>query len=57
MLLGLKEPLRPGQSIPLTLQFEKAGTEQVTVTVRDSAAASEGAAGSAGMQIPMPAQR
>ena len=33
MLLGLSEPLREGQSFPLTLSFEKAGTREVTVVV------------------------
>lgn len=33
MLLGLTHPLREGQSFPLTLDFEKAGSRTVTVTV------------------------
>jgi copper(I)-binding protein len=33
MLLGLNGPLREGQSFPLTLTFEKAGTREVTVAV------------------------
>jgi periplasmic copper chaperone A len=33
MLLGLNQPLREGQSFPLTLDFEKAGPRMVTVTV------------------------
>ena len=33
MLLGLNGPLREGQSFPLTLTFEKAGTRDVTVVV------------------------
>jgi copper(I)-binding protein len=33
MLLGLKAPLREGQSFPLTLTFAKAGTQTVTVAV------------------------
>lgn len=33
MLLGLKQPLREGQSFPLTLTFEKAGVVEVTVSV------------------------
>lgn len=36
MLIGLKQGLKAGDSIPLTLQFEKAGTIQVTATVRDA---------------------
>jgi periplasmic copper chaperone A len=33
MLMGLNQPLREGQSFPLTLDFEKAGPRTVTVTV------------------------
>ena len=33
MLLGLHQPLREGQSFPLTLNFEKAGPREVTVSV------------------------
>jgi periplasmic copper chaperone A len=33
MLTGLNSPLREGQSFPLTLTFEKAGTREVTVAV------------------------
>jgi len=33
MLMGLNGPLREGQSFPLTLTFEKAGTRDVTVAV------------------------
>jgi copper(I)-binding protein len=33
MLIGLTEKLNPGQSFPLTLTFEKAGTREVTVSV------------------------
>jgi copper(I)-binding protein len=33
MLMGLNQPLREGQSFPLTLEFEKAGPRTVTVTV------------------------
>jgi hypothetical protein len=33
MMMGLKHPLQPGQSIPLTLQFDKAGTRAVSVAV------------------------
>lgn len=34
MLIDLKQPLRAGQSFALTLQFEKAGTVQVSVPIR-----------------------
>lgn len=33
MLTGLKQPLVAGQSFPVTLEFEKAGKQQVTVTI------------------------
>lgn len=34
MLMGLKAPLKEGESFPLTLTFEKAGAVQVTVPVQ-----------------------
>ena len=39
MLMGLNGPLREGQSFPLTLTFEKAGTREVTVAVEKPGAA------------------
>src|SRR5215469_8160071 len=39
MLLGLDAPLREGQSFPLTLTFEKAGTLTVTVVIEKPGAA------------------
>ena len=33
MIVGLKQPLKEGQSFPLTLQFEKAGPMDVTVPI------------------------
>jgi periplasmic copper chaperone A len=33
MLVGLKQPLKQGQTFPLTLKFEKAGNTNVTVSV------------------------
>jgi periplasmic copper chaperone A len=44
MLMGLKEPLREGQSFPLTLDFEKAGPRTVTVTVEKAGAKGPGPA-------------
>jgi hypothetical protein len=38
MLLGLKRPLQPGQPVPLTLRFEKAGEVAVEVSVDAPAA-------------------
>lgn len=39
MLMGLKEPLKAGQSFPLTLTFQKAGPRTVTVAVESLGAA------------------
>jgi periplasmic copper chaperone A len=44
MLLGLNQPLREGQSFPLTLDFEKAGPRTVTVAVEKTGAAGPGPA-------------
>ena len=33
-LVGLKQPLQVGQTLPLTLQFEKAGQRRVEVEIR-----------------------
>ena len=52
MLAGLAEPLRPGQSFPLTLQFEKAGMQQVSVTITASGAAAPASATGGGMKMP-----
>jgi periplasmic copper chaperone A len=38
MLMGLNQPLREGQSFPLTLDFERAGPHTVTVTVEKAGA-------------------
>ena len=38
MLIGLKQPLKPGDKFPLTLNFEKSGKLEVSVTVEDAAA-------------------
>ncbi len=54
MLMGLKAPLRVGQSFPLTLQFDKAGAQQVTVSVEKPGASGPETQGS-GMKTPMPA--
>ena len=52
MLVGLTEPLRAGQSFPLTLYFAKAGTMQVTVAVEAAGTGPTPAAGSGGMKMP-----
>ena len=33
MLMGLQHPLQPGQSVPLTLRFEKSGTRDVNAAI------------------------
>jgi copper(I)-binding protein len=42
MLMGLKEPLVEGKFFPLTLNFERAGTVEVTVTVAEPDGQSDG---------------
>lgn len=51
MLQGLSRPLRVGESFPLTLRFEKAGMQQVTVVVEKAGAMGMDRDG--GMQMPM----
>ncbi|HVJ55803.1 MAG TPA: copper chaperone PCu(A)C [Aliidongia sp.] len=46
MLIGLKQPLKVGDSFPLTMTFEKAGAVVTTVTVEPN-----GAAGHDGMKM------
>lgn len=36
MLLGLRQPLKAGDTVPLTLSFEKAGKAEVSVIVKDA---------------------
>ncbi len=42
MLMGLKTPLQPGHSFPLSVTFEKAGTIQTSVTVQPIGATAPG---------------
>lgn len=42
MLIGLSQPLKAGDKIPLTLTFEKAGKLEVSVYVEDKAAKDAG---------------
>jgi len=51
MLMGLKVPLKAGQSFALTLTFAKAGTKTVDVAVEKV-----GASGPMPMAMPMPGQ-
>jgi copper(I)-binding protein len=57
MLVGLKEPLRSGQSFPLTLHFEKAGASEVTVIVAKTGAMGPASHTGAHAPTPMPAGR
>lgn len=45
MLMGLSQPLKAGDKIPLTLTFEKSGKVEVSLHVEDAAAAKDGKAG------------
>lgn len=38
MLIGLKQPLKPGDKVPLTLHFKKAGKVETQATVQDKKA-------------------
>ena len=40
MLMGLRQPLTAGSTLPLELRFERSGTRQVTATVRPPSGAS-----------------
>lgn len=53
MLMGLKQPLKAGQSFPLSLTFAKAGTRTVNVAVEKVGASGPMPAGT--MSMPMPA--
>ena len=63
MLVGLHQPLRPGESFPLTLHFEKAGDSEVTVAIVKAGAmgteshTGPGGGGQIPMKTPMPAGR
>jgi copper(I)-binding protein len=52
MLTGLTQPLKEGQSFPLTLAFEKSGTRELTVTVQKVGSMGTGN-GMPGMDMPM----
>jgi hypothetical protein len=54
MLMGLKAPLRPGQSFPLTLHFAKAGTREVNVAVEKVGAMGMPGHAGGGTAMPMP---
>ena len=52
MLLGLKHPLRPGESFPLTLDFAKSGKREVSVTVEKMGAMGQNEHASGSMAMP-----
>lgn len=45
MMVGLKQPLKEGQNLPLTLQFEKAGNVAVTASIGKVGAMEHGSMG------------
>jgi copper(I)-binding protein len=51
MMMDLKSPLKQGDKVPLTLQFEKAGKVAVTLDVQGVGA--QGPSGSTGMDMKM----
>jgi copper(I)-binding protein len=62
MLFGLKQPLKDGDRIPLTLRFEHAGELTVQLGVRAAGAGAPGAMmehgqGGGGQGMPMPMRR
>jgi periplasmic copper chaperone A len=52
MLTGLAKPLQEGQTFPLTLDFAKAGTRQVTVSVEKVGAMGPGGKANSGSNMP-----
>ncbi|MBV9827456.1 MAG: copper chaperone PCu(A)C [Alphaproteobacteria bacterium] len=56
MLMGLKAPLQPGQSFPMTLQFAKAGSREVTVAIEKPGAMESRANPGGGTSMPAPTQ-
>jgi copper(I)-binding protein len=52
MMFDLKEPLKQGDKVPVTLQFEKAGTVKFSLDVQGIGAQGPGA-GSGGMEMKM----
>jgi copper(I)-binding protein len=49
MMMDLKNPLKQGEKLPITLQFEKAGKVAVTLDVEGVGA--KGPAGAGGMEM------
>jgi periplasmic copper chaperone A len=53
MMLDLKSPLKQGDKVPVTLEFEKAGKVKVSLDVQGIGAQTPAGAGSAGSQMDM----
>jgi len=51
MLMDLKSPLKKGDKLPLTLEFEKAGKVQVSFDVQDVGAQGPASGGKGGMDM------
>lgn len=51
MLVDLKKPLKQGETVPVTLQFEKAGKVAVSLSVQGIGASAPGAGGGAMMMM------
>jgi periplasmic copper chaperone A len=51
MLMDLKAPLKQGDKLPITLEFEKAGKVQVSLDVQSVGAQAPGAASGGGMEM------
>jgi periplasmic copper chaperone A len=51
MLMDLKAPLKQGDKLPITLEFEKAGKVQVSLDVQAVGAQGPGAASSGGKEM------
>ena len=53
MLQGLKSPLKQGDKVPVTLEFEKAGKVKLSFDVQGVGAQAPAGADSSGGQMPM----
>jgi hypothetical protein len=54
MMFDLKNPLKQGETVPVTLKFEKAGEVKVTLSVQGIGAQAPGGAAPGGMMKKMP---
>ncbi|MBN9013253.1 MAG: copper chaperone PCu(A)C [Rhizobiales bacterium] len=51
MMVDLKQPFKQGETVPVTLQFEKAGKVAVSLSVQGIGASAPGAGGGAMMMM------